>query len=101
MSNVAKHTILETFAPMKGSFCTSPRSLAVIFRGNADYPVSRYGLEDAYISTFNSLWSTEVEWEGDEAEQGYTHCYSPSITERAAFITLQGATPSQDVKRSA
>ena len=86
---------------MKGSFCTSPRSLAVIFRGNADYPVSRCGLQDAYISTFDSLWNMEVERERDEAGQGYTHCYSPSITEHAAFITLQGAAPSQDVKRSA
>jgi hypothetical protein len=43
----------------------------------------------------------EVEREGDEAGRGYTHCYSPSITERAAFITLQGAAPSQDVQRSA
>jgi hypothetical protein len=31
-------TILETFAPMNGNFRASPRSLAVIFRGNADDP---------------------------------------------------------------
>jgi len=101
MTNATKHTILETFAPMKGSFCTSPRSLAVIFRGNADYPVSEYARITRRISTFDSLWSIEVGEEGDEAGQGYTHCYGPSITKRAAFITLQGAAPSQNVKRRA
>src|SRR5712672_4536501 len=35
-------TILAIFAPMYGRFCTSPRSLAVIFRGKAGYPVSGY-----------------------------------------------------------
>jgi hypothetical protein len=32
----AQLTILETFVPMKGSLCTSLRSLAVIFHGNAE-----------------------------------------------------------------
>jgi len=58
-------------------------------------------LQDAYISTFDGLWSIKVESKGNGARQSYAHRYSPGITERAAFVTLKRAAAPQNVKRSA
>jgi hypothetical protein len=71
----AQPTILETFDPMYGSFRTSPRSLAVIFRGNADDPVSdTHRVRNAYVSTFDSLWSTGYKLRAKTVKGGAESC---------------------------
>ena len=62
---------------MYGSFRTSPRSLAVIFRGNADDPIiDTRRVRSAYVGTFHSLRRIQVKSKDMKAGQSRAHRYA-------------------------
>jgi hypothetical protein len=86
---------------MKGNFCTSPRSLSVITRGNARETVSGHvRCGDMYLSTFNGLSNMQAECTL-KCTRDHTHRDNPGVAERTPFVTLKDTTTSQNIELGA